>query len=92
MLYAEPWRREVTALLDQALSFENLYPWGVLVEAHSLSVAEMNGLQGRVLGPQVGQEERFRVDFGEPTGVKALKPGNLKIIDLEPEKGAMVAA
>lgn len=84
MLYAEPWRREVKALLDQALCFENLYPWGVLVEAHSLSVAEMNGLQGRVLGPQ---EERFHVDFGEPTGVKALKPGNLKIIDLEAEKG-----
>ena len=82
MLYAEPWRQEVKALLDQALDFENLFPSGALVEAHSLSAAEMNGLQGRVLGPK---EERFHVEFS--IGVKALKPGNLKIIDMEPEKG-----
>ena len=32
------------------------------------STAAPECLQGRVLGPQ---EERFRVDFGQPTGVKA---------------------
>ena len=31
--------------LQQALDFENLFPSGALVEAHSLSAAEMNGLQ-----------------------------------------------
>eukprot|EP00438_Fugacium_kawagutii_P024839 Skav205741 [mRNA] locus=scaffold1496:306193:311021:- [translate_table: standard] len=67
LLYAEPWRKEVKtsrlAFQRQALDFENRIPTGALVEAHSLSVAEMNGLQ-------------------------ALKPANLSIIELEPEKGA----
>ncbi|CAK9016622.1 Alpha/beta hydrolase domain-containing protein aho-3 (Abnormal hunger orientation protein 3) [Durusdinium trenchii] len=81
-IYAEPWRQEVKLLLEQALDFQNEFPSGVLVEAHSLSATEMNGLQGRVLGPQ---EERLRVDFPQPAG--ALKPSNLKIIEVEPEKG-----
>ena len=55
----------------QALDFQNDFPSGVLVEAHGLSVAEMNGLRGRVLGPQ---EERLRVHFPEPSGVKAGSP------------------
>eukprot|EP00913_Durusdinium_trenchii_P030392 g28469.t1 len=75
---------ETATKAGEALDFQNEFPSGVLVEAHSLSATEMNGLQGRVLGPQ---EERLRVDFPQPAGVKALKPSNLKIIEVEPEKG-----
>ncbi|CAJ1461126.1 unnamed protein product [Effrenium voratum] len=82
-LYAEPWRHEVKTLLEQALEFENSFPAGALVETHSLSAAELNGLQGRILGPE---KDRLRVEL--PVGVKALKPSNLKLLDEEPEKGA----
>lgn len=84
-LYFEAWKQEVKTLLEQAASFEVSFPAGAMVETHSLSTEAMNGIQGRVLGPQ---GDRFRVLLGEH-GEKALKPGNLKIVDVEPEKGVL---
>ena len=51
---------------------EDQFPIGVTVEAHSLSVAELNGLRGKVTG---FQGDRVRVEFAN--GEKALKPANL---------------
>eukprot|EP00933_Yihiella_yeosuensis_P042718 TRINITY_DN37382_c0_g1_i2.p1 TRINITY_DN37382_c0_g1~~TRINITY_DN37382_c0_g1_i2.p1 ORF type:complete len:420 (+),score=69.36 TRINITY_DN37382_c0_g1_i2:83-1261(+) len=76
--FGEQWKQEIKTLLEQALEFSCEFPAGALVEAHSLSAEAMNGLQGRVLGPQ---GERIRVAFADPTGEKALKPTNLKIIE-----------
>lgn len=84
-LYFEAWKQEVKTLLEQAASFEVAFPAGAMVETHSLSTETMNGIQGRVLGPQ---GDRFRVSLAEH-GEKALKPGNLKIVDVEPEKGVL---
>jgi len=56
---------------------EQLFLPGTVVEAHSLSRADLNGARGRVKGMQ---EDRVQVDFGDPHGGKALKPANLKII------------
>lgn len=76
MLYGTQWREEVSALLELAAAYENPFPVGCLVEAHSLSAAGFNGLQGRVRGPA---GDRIRVDFPDK-GEKALKPANLKVV------------
>lgn len=55
------------------------FPVGASVEAHSLSVAALNGQRGKVLGPQGA--ERVRVEFPDPHGEKALKPANLTILE-----------
>lgn len=53
------------------------FPVGATVEAHSLaSAADFNGMRGTVLGVQ---GDRVRVEF--PTGEKALKPANLKLVE-----------
>jgi len=54
------------------------FPQGTIVEAHSLSKADMNGARGQVLGRQ---DDRIQVEFGDSHGSKALKPSNLKIVD-----------
>lgn len=74
------------ALLSQAMGFENPLPAGALVEAQGLSTEALNGLRGRVLGP--AGPERISVGFGEE-GTKAIKPQNLKVIELEPPKGVL---
>lgn len=76
--YSRQWAEALTELIGKAVAFSEPFPAGALVEAHSLSVAALNGEQGRVLGPQ---GERYRVEFPEPAGEKALKPANLKIIE-----------
>merc|ERR1712066_383205 len=73
----------VAALLAEALEFNNEHPTGALVEAHSLSNPDFNGLKGKVVGPQAGGE-RIRVLFPDPNGEKALKPANLKVVDRKP--------
>lgn len=78
MLNKPQWVEAVTELIAKAIAFEEPFPAGVLVEAHSLSAAALNGLKGRVLGPQ---GERYRVDLGGETGEKALKPANLKVVE-----------
>jgi len=78
VFYMAEYVAAITALIGQAVAFENPFPAGALVEAHSLSTAALNGLRGRVLGPQ---QERLRVEFPSPHGEKALKPANLKIVD-----------
>jgi len=83
MLCAHEWGTLVTKLIDDAVAFHTEFPAKALVEAHSLSAAEMNGLQGTVLGPQP-EGERFRVRFADPHGEKALKPANLKVIERVP--------
>jgi alpha-beta hydrolase superfamily lysophospholipase len=75
------WATLVASLLAEALEFTNEFPTGALVEAHSLSKAEFNGLQGKVVGPQPGGE-RIRVKFDD--GEKALKGANLKVLDRKP--------
>jgi len=54
------------------------FPDGTMVEAHSLSKADMNGARGKVVGRQ---NDRIQVEFGDPHGSKALKVSNLKVID-----------
>jgi len=54
------------------------FPVGAEVEAHSLSVAELNGVRGKVMG--IAGTDRVRVEFPAPHGEKALKPANLKMI------------
>eukprot|EP00928_Gymnodinium_smaydae_P031043 TRINITY_DN22919_c0_g4_i1.p1 TRINITY_DN22919_c0_g4~~TRINITY_DN22919_c0_g4_i1.p1 ORF type:complete len:431 (-),score=105.32 TRINITY_DN22919_c0_g4_i1:111-1403(-) len=76
------WATALKDLLGKAATFLEPLPAGALVEAQNLSAAELNGLQGRVIGPQ--GEERYRVAFDAPTGEKALKPANLKVIELAP--------
>lgn len=78
ILHTAEWVTEITGLVSRALDFGSPFPNGVLVEAHSLSAAHLNGLRGRVLGPQ---GERVRVDFSEPNGEKALKPANLTLVE-----------
>merc|ERR1719409_835070 len=68
----------VKDLVAKAVVHDILFPAGALVETHSLSVAELNGLKGRVVGLQ--GEERVRVELPAPTGEKALKRSNLKLI------------
>ena len=68
------------------MGFENPLPAGALVEAQGLSAEALNGLRGRVLGP--AGPERISVGFGE--GTKAIKPENLKVIELEPPKGVVL--
>eukprot|EP00927_Polykrikos_kofoidii_P067670 TRINITY_DN63118_c0_g1_i1.p1 TRINITY_DN63118_c0_g1~~TRINITY_DN63118_c0_g1_i1.p1 ORF type:complete len:361 (+),score=58.34 TRINITY_DN63118_c0_g1_i1:63-1145(+) len=80
--YAAEWAAAVTDLIAKAASFTDAFPAGSLVEAHSLSAEEMNGLQGRVLGPQA---DRYRINFPDPVGEKALKASNLKILAEESE-------
>lgn len=80
-MFASDWVKEVQALLEQALAFSCEFPAGALVETHSLSAGDMNGLQGRIIGPQ---GDRFRVRLPEPQGEKALKAANLRLI---PELG-----
>lgn len=82
--YASEWTALITKLLEDAVAFHTEFPAGAVVEAHSLSAAELNGLTGSVLGPQTGGE-RFRVEFAAPTGEKALKPANLKVIERVPK-------
>jgi len=84
MLCGAEWSALVAKLLEDAIAFENEYPAGALVEAHSLSTESMNGLQGRVSGPGGAAGDRFRVQFAEPHGEKALKPDNLKILERAP--------
>lgn len=83
------WSTLVPSLLAEALEFKNDFPTGALVEAHSLSKAEFNGLQGKVVGPQPGGE-RIRVKFDADE--KALKPDNLKVLDRKPPKPPPVEA
>lgn len=83
MLYYREWAEEIHALLEQAEAYTpapNPFPPGATVEAHSLSVAAMNGMRGEVHGRQ---GERVLVRFPEPTGQKALKPANLTVIGPE---------
>eukprot|EP00930_Biecheleria_cincta_P077277 TRINITY_DN6455_c1_g1_i1.p1 TRINITY_DN6455_c1_g1~~TRINITY_DN6455_c1_g1_i1.p1 ORF type:complete len:452 (+),score=97.67 TRINITY_DN6455_c1_g1_i1:48-1403(+) len=77
LTYGTEWAQAVTELIGKAATFTEPFPAGVLVEAHSLSVEALNGLQGRVLGPQA---ERYRIKFPDPNGEKALKAANLKVI------------
>merc|ERR1712060_304378 len=89
-VYGSEWWKEIGELIGKAMAFDNAFPAGAVVEAHSLSTAALNGLQASVLGPQ---GERIRVQFPEPHGEKALKPANLKIIDRAPNpfpEGAVV--
>jgi len=79
MIYGPQWKEALIELIGKALSFEEPFPSGCLVEAHSLSAAALNGLQGRVGGLQ--GEERYSVEFPEPNGQKALKPANLKRVE-----------
>jgi len=96
LMYGNEWGNEIAALIGQAKDFENATPTGALVEAHSLSVAELNGAQGRVLGPQ---GDRIRVSFPDPHGEKALKPANIKVLERQKKRlteefpiGSMVEA
>jgi len=89
--YASEWTALITKLVDDALAFHTEFPAGALVEAHSLSAAELNGLQGSVVGPQSGGE-RFRVEFAAPNGEKALKPANLKVLERVPKDPFPVGA
>lgn len=66
--------KEVMAVAGKSAEPAQIFPIGSAVEAHSLSSAAINGMQGTVIGLQ---GERVRVEF--PEGVKALKPQNLKI-------------
>lgn len=89
-MYGSEWWKEIDELIGKARAFDNLFPAGALVEAHSLSAPTFNGLQASVLGPQ---GDRTRVQFPEPHGEKALKADNLKIIDRAPNpfpEGAVV--
>merc|ERR1719221_281213 len=79
-LYGAEWFSAVAGLIAQASEFSNPFPAGALVESHSLSTAALNGLRGRILGPQ---GERYRVELPAPHGEKALKPTNLTVIELE---------
>ncbi len=47
------------------------------MEAHSLSSVALNGLRGKVVG---FQGERVKVEFS--VGGKALKPANLKLVQV----------
>lgn len=84
LMYAAQYGTEVQELLAKAFEYSNPFPSGILVEAHSLSAAALNGVQGRVIGPQA---DRIRVSFPDPHGEKALKPTNLKVIEEAPSKG-----
>lgn len=84
LMYGAQWQTEIQELLAKAAEFSNPFPTGILVEAHSLSAAALNGVQGRVLGPQ---GERIRIHFPEPHNEKALKPANLKVIEEAPPLG-----
>mmetsp|Transcript_49158 Transcript_49158/g.105794 ORF Transcript_49158/g.105794 Transcript_49158/m.105794 type:complete len:417 (-) Transcript_49158:111-1361(-) len=78
MIHGAAWRKEVETLLEKARDYVCEFPAGALVEAHSLTgAAELNGQQGRVLGPQ---GERIKVMFPDPHKDKALKPTNLKLL------------
>jgi len=91
-MYGSEWWKEIAELIGKAEAFDNAFPAGALVEAHSLSTPTFNGMQASVLGPQ---GERIRVQFPEPHGEKALKPANLKVIDRAPNAfpdGAIVEA
>lgn len=72
------WTSSIEELLQQAKCFDNPFPAGSTVEAHSLSTTAFNGLRGKVMGPK---GERFRVKFPAPNGEKALKPNNLRLLD-----------
>lgn len=93
MLNGTEWGGLISKLLEDAIAFQTDFPAGALVEAHSLSAADLNGQQGRVVGPQP-EAERFRVQFAD--GEKALKPENLKVIERVPADpfpvGAIVEA
>eukprot|EP00747_Dinoflagellata_sp_TGD_P209897 gnl/TRDRNA2_/TRDRNA2_83261_c0_seq1.p1 gnl/TRDRNA2_/TRDRNA2_83261_c0~~gnl/TRDRNA2_/TRDRNA2_83261_c0_seq1.p1 ORF type:complete len:417 (-),score=88.75 gnl/TRDRNA2_/TRDRNA2_83261_c0_seq1:39-1232(-) len=86
VLHGGEWATEMASLLGLAMEFTNPFPAGALVEAHSLNAEHLNGLQGRILGPQA---DRVRVQLPDPHGEKALKPVNLKLIDEgeEPAEG-----
>eukprot|EP00929_Paragymnodinium_shiwhaense_P002134 TRINITY_DN102330_c0_g1_i1.p1 TRINITY_DN102330_c0_g1~~TRINITY_DN102330_c0_g1_i1.p1 ORF type:complete len:426 (-),score=66.92 TRINITY_DN102330_c0_g1_i1:128-1405(-) len=81
MLCAADWMGAVKDLVEKACAFTITFPAGATVETHSLSATELNGLQGRVVGFQ--GEERVRVELPAPTGEKALKRSNLKLITEE---------
>lgn len=67
--------KEVMAVAATSSEPAEIFPIGSVVEAHSLSSAALNGMQGTVIGVQ---GERVRVEF--PDGIKALKPQNLKLL------------
>lgn len=74
--FASGWKEEIVALLKDASEFECAFPAAALVELHSLSSAEFNGLRGRVIGPAA--PDRIRVQLADCE--KSLKPDNLKRI------------
>merc|ERR1719382_337513 len=76
--YGKPWMEAVKVLLGKAAEFTEPFPAGTLVETHSLSAVDLNGSQGRVLGPK---GERYVIGLAAPHGEKALKPDNLKLIE-----------
>lgn len=67
--------RELKAENASLVSMDD-FPVGIEVEAHSLSVAELNGARGKVVR-HVREKERVEVEFDAPHGKKALKPANL---------------
>lgn len=78
--YLTDWEHEILELIGKAVAFDNAFPAGARVEAHSLSAEAMNGLKGTVIGRGGKDSDRICVDFGE-VGEKALKPANLKPVD-----------
>eukprot|EP00747_Dinoflagellata_sp_TGD_P179711 gnl/TRDRNA2_/TRDRNA2_30968_c0_seq1.p1 gnl/TRDRNA2_/TRDRNA2_30968_c0~~gnl/TRDRNA2_/TRDRNA2_30968_c0_seq1.p1 ORF type:complete len:426 (-),score=75.93 gnl/TRDRNA2_/TRDRNA2_30968_c0_seq1:66-1343(-) len=60
-------------LIDEGDSFDP----GILVETHSLSAVEMNGMRGTVVA---WQNDRVLVSFPHH-GEKAIKPTNLKVVE-----------
>lgn len=46
LLYAKQWAEAIEALVKKAKAFDPDFPAGCLVETHSLSVSELNGLKG----------------------------------------------
>jgi alpha-beta hydrolase superfamily lysophospholipase len=80
MMYASLWEEALTELFGKALAFTEPFPAGVTVETHSLSSADLNGLKGVVKGP-ASAGERYTVVLPAPTGPKALKPVNLKVVE-----------
>eukprot|EP00756_Hemistasia_phaeocysticola_P044151 Hpha_TRINITY_DN17758_c0_g1::TRINITY_DN17758_c0_g1_i1::g.46373::m.46373/K19307/BMT5; 25S rRNA (uracil2634-N3)-methyltransferase len=68
-------------------------PVGSVVETTGLSVADLNGLQGRVIRHQADEEPgliRAVCDL-HPHGEKALRPSNLKLIEYAPAGDAPAA-
>mmetsp|Transcript_36098 Transcript_36098/g.82909 ORF Transcript_36098/g.82909 Transcript_36098/m.82909 type:complete len:426 (+) Transcript_36098:86-1363(+) len=80
LLHQKEWAEALKELFSKAESYTEPFPAGSRVEAHSLSVEALNGQSGCVLGPAAGGE-RYRVEFADPHGEKALKPDNLKLVE-----------